>query len=187
MRNQAVFLDRDGTIIEEVGYLDEFDKMKLLPNAPEAIRLINAAGMKAVVVTNQAGVAKGFFDESFVQEVHRRLNAELLNAGAHIERFYYCPHHPEEGLPPYRRTCSCRKPAPGMILEAARELKIDLTQSFFIGDTARDMEAAAAAGVKGILVKTGYGRDNLDGRGNPVYIAEDLLAAVRWLLEELRR
>ncbi len=187
MGYRAVFLDRDGTINEEVGYLDSFDKLRLLPNAAAAIRLINEAGMKAIVVTNQAGVAKGLFAESFVNEVHRRINGTLKAAGALIDRFYYCPHHPDEGEPPYRQICSCRKPAAGMIFAAARELDLDLGASFFIGDTTRDMEAAAAAGVKGILVKTGYGLNHLDGGGNPVYIADDILGAVSWLLEDSTR
>lgn len=187
MKQAAVFLDRDGTINEEVGYLDSFDKLKLLPNAAAAIRLINEAGMKAIVITNQAGVAKGLFAEPFVNEVHRRISDTLAAAGALIDRYYYCPHHPDEGEPPYRQSCFCRKPEAGMLFAAARELDLDLGASFFIGDTARDMEAAAAAGVRGVLVKTGYGLNNLDGKVKPVYIADDILAAVRWLLEERGR
>lgn len=184
IRYPAVFLDRDGTINEEVGYLDRLDKLKLLPQAPEAIRLIKERGFKAIVVTNQSGVARGLYEESFLHEVHRRINDTLKETGAVIDAFYYCPHHPEEGRPPYLQACSCRKPAPGMIFQAARDFNIELETSYMIGDTARDMEAAAAAGVKGILVKTGYGLDNLDGPAPPVHIADDILAAVRWIIEE---
>lgn len=187
MGQAAVFLDRDGTINEEAGYLDRLDKLKILPGAPTAIRLLNEAGLKTIVITNQAGVAKGFFEESFVNEVHRRISDSMAAAGAFIDRFYYCPHHPDEGKPPYRQSCSCRKPAAGMLFSAAGDLDLDLEASFFIGDTVRDMEAAAAAGVKGILVKTGYGLNSLDGGGNPVFIAEDILDAVRWLLKERSR
>lgn len=187
LRYPAVFLDRDGTINEEVGYLDRLDKLKLLPNAPEAIRLINQMGFKTIVVTNQSGVARGLYEESLVDEVHRRINDTLKETGAVIDGFYYCPHHPEEGRLPYRKVCPCRKPAAGMLLRAAREFSIELGISYMIGDTARDMEAAAAVGAKGILVKTGYGLDNLDGPVAPVYIAEDILAAVQWIMEERAR
>ncbi|MDZ4164700.1 MAG: D-glycero-beta-D-manno-heptose 1,7-bisphosphate 7-phosphatase [Smithellaceae bacterium] len=187
LRYPAVFLDRDGTINEEVGYLDRLDKLKLLPNAPQAIRLINQMGFKTIVVTNQSGVARGLYEETLVDEVHRRINETLKDTGAVIDGFYYCPHHPEEGRLPYRKVCSCRKPAAGMLFRAAREFNVDLGKSYMIGDTARDMEAAAAVGVKGILVKTGYGLDNLDGPVAPVYIAEDILAAVQWIMEERAR
>ncbi|MDI6726916.1 MAG: D-glycero-beta-D-manno-heptose 1,7-bisphosphate 7-phosphatase [Smithellaceae bacterium] len=180
-RYPAVFLDRDGTINEEVGYLDRLDKLKLLPNVPEAVRLINEMGFKAIVVTNQSGVARGLYEESLVDEVHRQIGDALKETGAVIDGFYYCPHHPEEGRLPYRKVCSCRKPEAGMLFQAAREFNVDLGKSYMIGDTARDMEAAAAAGVKGILVKTGYGLDNLDGPVAPVYLADDILAAVRWI------
>lgn len=187
IRHPAVFLDRDGTINEEVGYLDVMDKLRLIPNAPAAIRLLNETGWKTIVVTNQSGVARGLYEESLVEEVHRRINDALKETGAVIDGFYYCPHHPEEGRPPYRQACSCRKPAAGMLFQAVRDFNIELETSYMIGDTARDMEAAAAAGVKGILVKTGYGLDNLDGPVTPVYIADDILAAVRWIIEERPR
>ena len=191
-KNIAVFLDRDGTINEEVGYLDSLDKLKVIPSAYEAIRLINLCGMKAVVITNQAGVAKGFFTEKFVNSTNECLQADLCRMGASIDKFYYCPHHPTEGIGIYLRKCSCRKPAPGMLLSAAQELNIDLTRSYFIGDRFRDMEAGKKVGVKGILVKTGFGQgllqddgpDEATPEGKPEFIAEDILEAVQWILKD---
>ena len=191
-KNIAVFLDRDGTINEEVGYLDSLDKLKIIPNSYEAIRLINLSGMKALVITNQAGVAKGFFTEEFVNLINERLRTDLLRMGASIDKFYYCPHHPTEGIGIYLRECSCRKPAPGMLLNAAQELNIDLTQSYLIGDRFRDMEAGRKVGVRGILVKTGFGQgllqddgpDEATPEGKPEFIAEDILEAVQWILKD---
>jgi D-glycero-D-manno-heptose 1,7-bisphosphate phosphatase len=191
-KNVAVFLDRDGTINEEVGYLDSLDKLRIIPTAYAAIKLINLNGMKAVVISNQAGVAKGFFTEEFVHTVNNSLLALLKEKGAIIDRFYYCPHHPEEGKGLYLQNCNCRKPAPGMLLQAARELNIDLSRSYFVGDRFLDMETAKNAGAKGILVKTGYGEDLLqdDGpdratpAGKPDFIATDILEAVFWILKD---
>jgi D-glycero-D-manno-heptose 1,7-bisphosphate phosphatase len=191
-KNIAVFLDRDGTINEEVGYLDSLDKLKVIPSAYEAIRLINLNGMKALVITNQAGVAKGVFTEEFVNLTNERLQADLLRMGAKIDKFYYCPHHPTEGLEIYRQECTCRKPAPGMLLTAAQELNIDLTRSYLIGDRFRDMEAGKKVGVRGILVKTGFGKgllqddgpDEATPEGKPDFIAEDILKAVQWILKD---
>lgn len=182
----AVFLDRDGTINEEVGYLDRIDKLRLIPGAAEAIRLLNAAGLKVVVVTNQSGVARGLFTEAFVVEVHRTLAERLERQGARIDRFDYCPHHPTEGSARYRRACPCRKPEPGMLLKAAAALAIDLGRSYVVGDTPRDLETARRVGARGILVRTGYGAEHLEtvsaGGTDAAHIADDLLAAVRWIL-----
>ena len=189
-KNTAVFLDRDGTINEEVGYLDSLDKFKVIPSAYEAIRLINESGMKAVVISNQAGVARGFFTEDFVKITHEHLETALRKKGAYIDKFYYCPHHPTEGIGPYRQVCNCRKPAPGMLLRAVQDLNIDLTRSYLVGDRFRDIEAAKKAGVKGVLVKTGYGQkllqddgpDEATEEGKPDFIAADILEAVKWIL-----
>ena len=156
-RQPAVFLDRDGTINEEVGYLDSVEKLRLLPGAAKAIRLINESGMKAVVVTNQSGVARGFYDEAFVEETHARLREVLRAEGAFLDGLYFCPHHPTEGRGNYLLPCNCRKPAPGLLLQAAKELRLDLARSYMVGDTLKDIEAGARAGMKGILVRTGYG------------------------------
>ena len=192
-KNTAVFLDRDGTINEEVGYLGSLDKFKIIPCAYEAIRLINGSGMKAVVISNQAGVAKGLFTEDFVKIINEHLQAALRQNGAHIDSFYYCPHHPTEGTEPYRQVCNCRKPAPGMLLQAAQDLNIDLTKSYLVGDRFNDMEAAKSVGAKGILVKTGFGQGLLQDDGpdkatpqnKPDFIVADILGAVKWILSQV--
>ena len=188
----AVFLDRDGTINEEVGCLDSLDKLKMIPAAYEAIRLINLSGMKAIVVTNQAGVAKGFFTEKFVRQTHKINQAALLQKKASIDKFYYCPHHPTEGTGIYLQNCNCRKPSPGMLLQAAHDLDIELGNSYMIGDRYRDVETAKKVGVKGVLVKTGYGRGVLQDVGpdvataenKPDFVAEDILEAVKWIMKD---
>ena len=209
---QAVFLDRDGTINEEVGYLDRMEKLQLIPGAAEAIRLINKSGMKAVVVTNQSGVARGIFTESFVAETHARLGEMLRAEGASLDGIYYCPHHPTEGRGDYLRVCECRKPAPGLLLRAAAELHLDPARSYMVGDTLKDIEAGGRAGAQGILVRTGYGEEAAAELGpdekplkngdmmphrvpiekggaqgetgivRPVHIAGDILAGVQWIL-----
>jgi len=191
-KNTAIFLDRDGTINEEVGYLDSLDKLKIIPAAYEAIQLINISGMKAIVVTNQSGVARGIFNEKLVKQTHVIIQAALLEKKASIDKFYYCPHHPTEGTGIYLQNCNCRKPLPGMLLQAAHDLDIELGNSYMIGDTYRDIEAAKKVGVKGILVKTGYGREvlqNVDpdaatAGNNPDFVAEDILEAVKWIMKD---
>ena len=185
-KNTAVFMDRDGTINEEVGYLSRIEELKLIPGTAEAIQLINNEGMKTVVVTNQSGVARGFFTEECVRIIHASLNEMLRHEGAFIDRFYYCPHHPTAGNEPYRRVCDCRKPEPGMLLQAAQELDIDLTASYVVGDMLKDLDAGKRVGAKGILVRTGYG-NNIVVTDKPVYIAEDLLEAVKWIMEDRKK
>jgi len=190
-KNAAVFLDRDGTINEEVGYLSRLEQIKLFPATFEAIRMINESGMKAVVVTNQSGVARGFFDEDFIDTVHNRINEMLREKDAFIDRFYYCPHHPTEGNDHYLQSCNCRKPKPGMLIKASEELDIDLSRSYMVGDAAKDIELAESVGAKGILVKTGYGKKVISSdlpvparqTGiKPSYIAEDILDAINWIM-----
>jgi len=191
-KNTAVFLDRDGVINEEVGYLDSLDKLKIIPGAYEAIRLINESGMKVVVISNQAGVARGLFPEDFVKITHEYLQNALRKKGAYIDNFYYCPHHPTEGIEPYRQVCNCRKPAPGMLLQAAQDLNIDLKRSYLVGDRFNDMEAGKKIGVRGILVKTGFGQSLLQDDGpdeatpenKPDFIAADILEAVKLILKD---
>ena len=204
-KNTAVFLDRDGTINEEVGYLDSLDKLKLYDNAAEALRLINESGMKAVVITNQSGVARGYFTEEFVRDVHANIQKILREKGAFIDAFYYCPHHPTEGIPLYRQVCTCRKPEAGMVIQASDHLNIDLKHSYIVGDMLKDIQAAKRVGAKGILVKTGYGMNTLTedipripsqpsflaDKANlsidalyPNYIAEDILDAVKWIMKD---
>jgi D-glycero-D-manno-heptose 1,7-bisphosphate phosphatase len=191
-KNVAVFLDRDGTINEEVGYLDSIDKLKIIPAAFEAIRLINLSGMKAIVITNQAGVARGFFTEELVNSINERIQSELNNRAVAIDKFYYCPHHPTEGKGIYLQKCNCRKPAPGMILAAAAEFDLDLAESYLIGDTFLDIQAGKTAGLKSVLVKTGYGTKLLQDGGaeitiaenKPDFIAEDIQDAVHWIVKD---
>jgi histidinol-phosphate phosphatase family protein len=184
--NRAVFLDRDGTINEEVGYLRRLDQLKVFPGAAAAIRALNRAGIKVVVVTNQSGVARGYFAEDFINEVHGLLQEQLDREGAWIDAFYHCPHHPTEGQPPYRRECNCRKPAPGLLRRASRDLQIDLDRSYMIGDTLKDIQAGKAVGAKSILVKTGYGaEEKIEGAFLPDHIAPDLQGAVNWILGDL--
>jgi len=180
----AVFLDRDGTINEEVGYLDSLEQLRIIPGAFDAVRMINNAGMKVVVVTNQSGVARGFFDEDFVNSVHARMDDMFRDEGAFIDRFYYCPHHPTEGIGEYRLSCDCRKPAPGMPVKASEELGIDLSSSYVVGDSVKDIELANNVGAGGILVRTGYGRNPASSDIHPVCIAEDILAAVQWIMKD---
>lgn len=190
MKYAAVFLDRDGTINEEVGYLDKLASLVIYPQAITAIRMLNENGMKAIVVTNQSGVARGYYPEAFVTEVHEAMQESLAREQAFLDALYYCPHHPE-GQGNYRRSCRCRKPAPGMLLAAAREMELDLSRSYMIGDTGKDMQTARAAGVKGVLVRTGYGREaeaaTLQGGGSPCYVAEDILAAIFWIMRDRTR
>jgi D-glycero-D-manno-heptose 1,7-bisphosphate phosphatase len=159
MRAQpAVFLDRDGVIIDEVNYLSGPEQVRLIPGAAEAIARLNQRGIPVVVVTNQSGVARGLFPEEGVAAVHEYLSGLLAAAGAHVSRYYYCPHHPTAGRGAYGIDCLCRKPRPGMLLRAAAEMGLDLGRSFLVGDKRSDLEAGARAGARTILVRTGYGQ-----------------------------
>src|SRR5271167_4963351 len=146
----AVFLDRDGTIADEVGYLNHLSRFRMYPFAAEAIRKLNEAGLAVVVVTNQSGVARGYFPESLVREVNDLMITQLAEAGAKIDATYYCPHGTADG-------CDCRKPKTGMLEQAAREHGLDVHRSFVVGDRHADIELARLAGARGILVRTGYG------------------------------
>lgn len=191
-KNAAVFLDRDGTINEEVGYLDSIGKLKLFANTAEAIRLINESGMKAVVITNQSGIARGYFTEGFVRTVHAEIQKELHDNGAFIDAFYYCPHHPTDGLGMYLKSCTCRKPGVGMLVSASKDLDIDLSKSYTVGDMLKDIQVAGKVGAKGILVKTGYGLNTIQKDLQPAsaeivqphYIAYDILDAVTWIMND---
>jgi D-glycero-D-manno-heptose 1,7-bisphosphate phosphatase len=181
-KQTAVFLDRDGTINEEVGYLDSLEKLQIFPRAYEAVRLINRNGMKAVVITNQSGVARGYFDEDFVESVHARMQKMFRHRRACIDRFYYCPHHPTEGTGIYRVSCPCRKPEAGLLIRASEEMGLDLAGSYMVGDMPKDIEAARKAGVKAILVRTGYGSEHSSFPLRPDFIAGDILDAVMWII-----
>ena len=186
----AVFLDRDGTLIHDVGYLSRLDQVTIYPWTIEALRLLAREGFTLVIVTNQAGVARGYFDEAFVQETHRHLSDRFAAGGARVGGFYYCPHFPDATVEAYRRDCECRKPKPGLVRQAARELGLALDRSFVVGDKWADIEMAQAVGARGVLVRTGYGaaeaarpRDDLRN----VKIADNLMEAAAWIIREHRR
>jgi D-glycero-D-manno-heptose 1,7-bisphosphate phosphatase len=183
----AIFIDRDGTISEEVGYVNHPARYRVFPFSAEAVRMINDAGRLAVLVTNQAGVARGYFKEELIHAVHDQLARELATGGARLDAIYYCPHHPSVGEPPYRLDCDCRKPRPGLLKRAAAELDIDLARSWTVGDRYGDTELARNAGTRAALVLTGYGRGEHEyqrdaWRHRPDLVAENLLEAVREIL-----
>lgn len=185
---RAVFLDRDGVINEEVEYLDAPERLVLVPGAARAIRRLNEAGVPVVVVTNQAGVGRGYFPEERVADIHGALSALLAAEGARVDRYEHCPHHPTAGLGPYRVACDCRKPAPGMLIRAAEALGLRLGGCFLVGDKRTDLGAARAVGCAAILVRTGYGDEEwASWRADwvPAFVARDLDEAAQWILAEI--
>ena len=187
----AIFVDRDGTICEEVNYLRRVEDLHLLPFAAEALRLARQAGYRVVIISNQSGVARGYMEESTVQEINQALQEMLREQGAEVDGIYYCPHH-IQGNPPYNIDCPCRKPNPGMLYRAQEDLHLDLAHSVVIGDKYSDVETAHRVNIPGILVLTGYGREEKERIAQqhlppPEYIASDLQDAVRWWLEHEHR
>ena len=187
MTKPAIFMDRDGTVSHEVGYVNHPSRFRLYPWTVDAVRLVNRAGWLAVLVTNQAGVARGYFPESMIDEVHGRLRAALEGGGARFDAIYVCPHHPSVGEPPYRRDCDCRKPRPGMLRRAEAELGADLARSWVVGDRHGDLQLAWNAGARAALVQTGYGRGEVAyeaprWRRPPDLVAAHLLEAVERIL-----
>ncbi|WP_298036982.1 D-glycero-beta-D-manno-heptose 1,7-bisphosphate 7-phosphatase [uncultured Desulfuromonas sp.] len=182
-RRPAVFLDRDGTINVEKSYLHRVEDFEFIPAAAAAIRRLNEAGFLVIVVTNQSGVARGYYGLDDVDALHRHLQGELGKVGAFIDAFYVCPHHPSEGVGAFGIDCSCRKGRPGMLLRAAEDHHIDLARSFMVGDKAADVEAGLRAGCRSLLVLTGYGKSEAELAsalgGRPV---ADLAAAVDYVL-----
>jgi D-glycero-D-manno-heptose 1,7-bisphosphate phosphatase len=183
----AVFMDRDGCLTEEVGYVNHPSRLRLLPRTAEAIARLNRAGVPAVMVTNQAGIARGYFSEETLQATHARLHESLAAAGARRDGADTCTHHPSEGQPPYRADCDCRKPRPGLLRRAAAELGLDLAASVMVGDKLSDVAVGHTVGAAGILVLTGYGRGEWEYQRSrtgvkPDHVAEDLLDAVEWAL-----
>lgn len=182
----AVLLDRDGTLIEEGGYIDRIARMRLFPYAVEALHVLQAAGFKLIVVTNQAGVARGIFDERFVGEAHAWLREQFARGGVDIAAIYHCPHHPDATVPYYRQQCECRKPRPGMALRAAAEHGLDLTRSFVVGDKWLDVGLANATGARGILVRTGYGATDEvhpEAGVTAAAVVDHVHAAAVWILQ----
>jgi D-glycero-D-manno-heptose 1,7-bisphosphate phosphatase len=188
MGQSAVFLDRDGTLIEEVGYLDRPERVALFPWSVDAIRALNRAGVRVVIVSNQSGVARGFFSEATVDAVHQRIQELLVAGGATIDAYYYCPHHPDGKVAAYTRPCDCRKPARGLVDRAMREFDVNPGRSFAVGDRWLDVALARTVGARGVLVRTGYG---LSEEAKPPeglkadLIADNLMGAVSWILGNL--
>lgn len=180
----AVFLDRDGTLCEEVGYLNHVRRFRMFPFAAAALRRLNDAGYPVIIVSNQSGVARGYFPESLVQQVNDEMIQQLSEAGARVDAVYYCPHASSDN-------CDCRKPKTGMLERAVHGHCIDLQRSFVVGDRYGDIQLARNAGARGILVRTGYGEGEVawhsgEWSAQPDFIADDLTEAVDWILRQAR-
>jgi D-glycero-D-manno-heptose 1,7-bisphosphate phosphatase len=187
MGRPAIFFDRDGTLSYEIGYVNHLSRFRLLPYAVDAVRLVNASGRLAVLVTNQAGVARGYFPESLIHAVHAHVRSAMDAGGARLDGVYVCVHHPSVGAPPYRQDCECRKPRPGLLRQAEKDLGADLARSWVIGDRHGDLAVAWAAGARAALVKTGYGLGELTWHAAqwpraPDLVAENVLEAVERIL-----
>ena len=187
MSRPAVFLDRDGTLIEERGYLQRLQHLSIFPWTGDAVRLLNRAGYAVVVISNQSGVARGLFDEAFVQEVHREIDRRI--APAKIEAYFYCPHLTDARVAQYQAACDCRKPKPGLVVRACQELGLEPSRSFMVGDRLLDVECGRAAGVRSLLVRTGHGAHeeervaaDVPAAVPPDAILDNLMEAVGWIL-----
>jgi D-glycero-D-manno-heptose 1,7-bisphosphate phosphatase len=188
MKRPAVFIDRDGTISEEVGYVNHPSRFRVFSYSAEAIRILNDAGWLAIVITNQAGVARGYFSEDVIHKIHDRLTSDLQNGAAKLDAIYYCAHHPSVGDPPYRLDCDCRKPKPGLIHQAAKDFEIDLAASWMAGDRYSDVELARNAGLRSVFVLSGYGRGEWEYQSSswkhqPDLVCENLLEAVKSIVD----
>jgi D-glycero-D-manno-heptose 1,7-bisphosphate phosphatase len=189
MKKPAVFIDRDGTLNEQMGYVNHPSRFKILPRVPQAIRMLNRRGFLVFVVTNQSGVARGYYPLDLVNALHRLLLSRIKEKKGTIDGIFFCPHHPAGSVPEFSVDCNCRKPKTGLIEQACNTFEIDLKRSFVVGDMCTDMELAQRAGLSGVLVKTGYGLGEIEyilprKTAKPAHIAEDLLEAVRWILQQ---
>ena len=189
-KRAAVFLDRDGTINEQMGYINHSSRFILLHGVAAAIARLNGHNIPVVVVTNQSGLARGYFPVSLLDEVHAKMTDQLAAEGAHVDGLYICPHHPEAKEEQYRQTCDCRKPKTGLLEQAAADLNLDLKKSFMVGDRWSDLKCGNRAGATSILVLTGYGRGDQQYIGpqqeiQPAKVAEDLAGAVDWILAQM--
>jgi D-glycero-D-manno-heptose 1,7-bisphosphate phosphatase len=187
MSRPAVFLDRDGTIIEERNYLDRLDQLTLFPWTVDALRLLKRAGFVTAVITNQSGVARGIIEESFVHAVHGEIDRRLEGTGAVIDRYYYCPHWAESKIERYRQECRCRKPAPGLIEQACRDLDLDPGTSFMVGDRWLDIACGRAARTRAVLVRSGPYRSEPSNGVHADAIVNNLIEAVGWILRSSSR
>jgi D-glycero-D-manno-heptose 1,7-bisphosphate phosphatase len=181
----AVFLDRDGTIVEDVGYLHRPDQLAIFPWTVEAIRALNRAGLPVIVVTNQSAIARGILTEPALDEIHRELDRALTAGGATVDAYYYCPHHPEGQVAEYAIVCGCRKPAAGMIERAERDLGVDPGRSYVVGDSWVDVGLARAVGARALLVRSGHGAEQEASRPRHLdadAVLDNLAAAASWIL-----
>jgi len=189
VRKPAVFIDRDGTINEQMGYINHINRFVLLPGTAEAIKTLNRHDFLAIVLSNQSGVARGYFPVDLVDKIHTYMKELLQKNGAVMDGIYFCPHHAHGVVPEFSIACDCRKPGTGMIEMARENFDIDMTHSYVVGDRCSDIDMAHRSNLKGILVTTGYGLGELDfvlpGSPNkPVHIAKDLLHAVNWIIKD---
>ena len=188
MKKRAVFLDRDGTLNQDVGYPNSYSMLEIFPYSFEAVRKINAAGLLAVIVTNQSGIGRGYIEEKNLHHIHRRMALDFTHQNARFDGIYYCPHYEHSESPEYREACFCRKPGIGMARQAVRDLNIDTTQSYMIGDKVEDILFGINIKAKPILVLTGFGPSsllNLKGKGiEPAYLAQNVLDAVDWIIRK---
>lgn len=190
-KKKAVFLDRDGNINKDVGYPSSYDMINIYPFSFEAVKKINAAGLLAVVTTNQSGIARGLIEEKALIDIHRKLQEDFSRQNAYFDGIYYCPHFPEASHPIYGKKCNCRKPEPGMALQAAADLNIDTSLSYMVGDKVEDILFGINIKAKTILVLTGYGKRSqelLKEKGiKPSHVAVNLLEAVNWILTQEKK
>ncbi len=188
MKRRAVFLDRDGTINKDVGYPNSYSAIDIFPYSFEAVRKLNQSGLLAVIITNQSGVGRGLIIEKNLEEIHQQMKEAFFRRGARFDGIYYCPHYPFSPSPEYRKNCQCRKPLPGMALKGARELHIDLKNSYMVGDKVEDMLFGVNIGARPILCLTGFGRESLpklEEKGiKPAFVAKTLLEAIDWIQKE---
>ena len=178
----AVFLDRDDTIIRDLGYLSDPRDIDIMPGAAEAIRVLNESGIPAIIITNQSGIARGFFKEETLEAIHNRLKTLLDGQGSRIDAIYYCPHHPDGIIKEYRLACTCRKPQPGLLLRAAQDFGLDLMHCYLVGDKPIDIETIHKVGGKGILVGTG---NDITLKPRADFMAANLKDAVHWILKDM--
>ena len=189
MKRPAVFIDRDGTINEQMGYVNHISRFVLLPGTAEGIRLLNRHQYLAIIVSNQSGVARGYFPMELIDRVHAHMKDLLAKEGASIDGIFFCPHYPRGIVPEYSVECDCRKPRTGLVQKACEEFDIDMKNSYVIGDRCSDIELAERSNLQGIMVRTGYGLGDIEyvlphKPFNPQHIARDLLHAIRWIIEQ---